>query len=48
MTSLARQLRSCTDDLAEAVIPDGGHIVPVDGLSALLPLLADFSAPWDR
>ncbi|MBF6548505.1 hypothetical protein [Nocardia brasiliensis] len=45
---LARQLRSCTDDLIETVIPDCGHIIPVDGLPALLPLLTDFLAPKDR
>ncbi|WP_338769945.1 alpha/beta hydrolase [Nocardia vulneris] len=43
--ALARQLRSHTDDLTEAVIPDCGHIIPVDGLPALLPLLTDFLAP---
>ncbi len=42
--ALARQLRSRTDDLTEAVIPDCGHIIPVDGLPALLPLLTDFLA----
>ncbi|WP_280403314.1 hypothetical protein [Nocardia brasiliensis] len=46
--ALARQLRSCTDDLTEAVIPDCGHIIPVDGLPALLPLLTDFLTPKDR
>ncbi|WP_245997414.1 alpha/beta fold hydrolase [Nocardia pseudobrasiliensis] len=43
--ALARQLRSRTDDLTEVVIPDCGHIVPIDGLPALLPLLTDFLTP---
>ncbi|WP_216901660.1 alpha/beta fold hydrolase [Nocardia alni] len=40
--ALARQLRSCADDLTDHVLPHCGHIIPVDGLPALLPLLEGF------
>ncbi|MFI1920481.1 alpha/beta fold hydrolase [Nocardia sp. NPDC020380] len=40
--ALARQLRPFSDDLTSHVIPDCGHIVPVDGLPALRTLLTEF------
>ncbi len=40
--ALARQLRPNADNLTDHVIPDCGHIIPVDGLPALLPLLEEF------
>lgn len=43
--ALARQLQPCTDDLTGRVIPGCGHIIPVDGLSALRPLIEGFLAP---
>ncbi|MFJ4653346.1 alpha/beta fold hydrolase [Nocardia sp. NPDC088792] len=42
--ALARQLESCTDDLVSHVIPDCGHIIPVDGLPALRTLIEEFLA----
>ncbi len=43
--ALARQLRPRADDLTEAMIPDCGHIIPIDGLPPLLSLLTKFLAP---
>ncbi|PWW52282.1 alpha/beta fold hydrolase [Actinokineospora spheciospongiae] len=42
--ALERQLRPITDDLTAHVIPDCGHIVPLDRPDVLGPLLADFLA----
>ncbi|WP_433761194.1 alpha/beta fold hydrolase [Nocardia sp. CA-135398] len=42
--ALARQLRPITDDLVAHVIPDCGHIIPLDGTTHLLRLLTDFLA----
>lgn len=42
--ALARQLQPLTDDLISHLIPDCGHIIPVDGLPALRMLLAEFLA----
>ncbi|MFX0576272.1 alpha/beta fold hydrolase [Nocardia nepalensis] len=42
--ALARQLRPIADMLVAHVIPDCGHIVPLDGTAALLDLLTDFLA----
>ncbi|MEU8895779.1 alpha/beta hydrolase [Nocardia sp. NPDC048505] len=46
--ALARQLAPLTDDLTSHVIPDCGHIIPVDGLPALRPLLTDFLGTTGR
>ncbi|WP_067667177.1 alpha/beta fold hydrolase [Nocardia miyunensis] len=40
--ALASQLRPITDDLSSHLIPDCGHIIPLDRPDALLPLLTDF------
>jgi pimeloyl-ACP methyl ester carboxylesterase len=42
--ALERQLRPIADDLSGHVIPDCGHLVPLDRPDALLPLLGDFFA----
>ncbi|MBF6173975.1 alpha/beta fold hydrolase [Nocardia blacklockiae] len=46
--ALARQLAPHTDDLTGHVLPDCGHIIPVDGVDRLLPLLTEFLAPQQR
>ncbi|WP_460699003.1 alpha/beta fold hydrolase [Nocardia thraciensis] len=43
--ALARQLRPLADDLASHIIPDCGHIIPLDRPAALLPPLSKFLAP---
>jgi pimeloyl-ACP methyl ester carboxylesterase len=40
--ALERQLRPIADDLTGHVIPDCGHLIPLDRPDALLPLLGDF------
>ncbi|RDI56026.1 alpha/beta fold hydrolase [Nocardia mexicana] len=42
--ALARQLRPLADDLTGHIIPDCGHIIPLDRPAALLPLLTNFLA----
>ncbi len=44
-SSLAEQLRPVADDLRSHLIPDCGHIIPLDRPDALLPLLTDFVDP---
>jgi pimeloyl-ACP methyl ester carboxylesterase len=46
--TLERQLRPITDDLTGHVVPDCGHLVPLDRPDALLPLLGDFLAGTTR
>ncbi|HEX8869723.1 MAG TPA: hypothetical protein VF821_28950, partial [Lentzea sp.] len=43
-TALERQLRPIADDLTGHVIPDCGHIIPLDRPRELLSLLAPFLA----
>ncbi|MFF3571591.1 alpha/beta fold hydrolase [Nocardia jiangxiensis] len=40
--ALASQLRPVADDLRSHLIPDSGHIIPLDRPDALLPLLTEF------
>ncbi|MBY8856546.1 alpha/beta hydrolase [Nocardia sp. CA2R105] len=40
--ALASQLRPVADDLRSHLIPDCGHIIPLDRPDALLPLLVEF------
>ncbi|MEU1548634.1 alpha/beta hydrolase [Nocardia sp. NPDC005745] len=42
--ALARQLTPITDDLTHHLIPDCGHIIPLDAPDALVPLLTEFLA----
>ncbi|MEU7141613.1 alpha/beta hydrolase [Nocardia sp. NPDC046473] len=46
--ALERQLRPITDNLVGHVIPDCGHIIPLDGTTQLLDLLTDFLAAEDK
>ncbi|MGW4587354.1 alpha/beta fold hydrolase [Amycolatopsis thermoflava] len=40
--ALARQLRPVTDDLTSRLIPDCGHIIPLDRPAELLSVLEPF------
>lgn len=46
--TLERQLRPITDHLVGHVIPDCGHIIPLDGATAMLELVVEFLTPVAR
>jgi pimeloyl-ACP methyl ester carboxylesterase len=43
--ALERQLRPVADDLTGHLIPDCGHIVPVDRPHELLAIISDVARP---